>query len=64
MGKHLQKDSWMEIIQRFVHLQIEEFETEGKIYKKEKLIFPRYHQLDAVRKIAKRYWKLALGKTT
>lgn len=48
----LQKDSWMEILQRFLHLETEEFESNGKIYKKEKLIFPRYHQLDAVRKIS------------
>ena len=48
----LQKDSWMEILQRFIHLQTEEIETQGKIYKREKLIFPRYHQLDAVRKIS------------
>lgn len=48
----LQKDSWMEIIHQFVHLQTDEYETEGKIYKKEKLIFPRFHQLDVVRKIS------------
>jgi len=48
----LQKDSWMEILQQFIHLQIEKIETQGKIYKREKLIFPRYHQLDAVRKIS------------
>lgn len=47
----LAKDSWLEIIQSFVHLQTEEIEIEGKIFKKEKLIFPRFHQLDAVRKI-------------
>lgn len=47
----LQKDSWMEIIQRFVHLQIEEIEVDGRTFKKEKLIFPRYHQLDVVREI-------------
>lgn len=47
----LAKDSWLEIIQSFVHLQTEEIEMEGKIFKKEKLIFPRFHQLDAVRKI-------------
>src|SRR5680860_368663 len=43
-----QKESWMEIIQRFVHLQTEEILVGNKIYKKEKLIFPRYHQLDVV----------------
>src|SRR5690554_357680 len=58
----LQKDSWMEIIQRFVHLQTEEIEVEGKIYKKEKLIFPRYHQLDAVRKISKKVLEVGTGK--
>ncbi|MBN7816254.1 type I restriction endonuclease subunit R [Algoriphagus pacificus] len=47
----LQKDSWLEIIQRFVHLQTEEIEVDGRTFKKEKLIFPRYHQLDVVREI-------------
>jgi type I restriction enzyme R subunit len=47
----LAKDSWLEIIGRFLHLQVEEFDFEGRTHKKEKLIFPRFHQLDAVRKI-------------
>jgi len=45
------KDSWLDIIQRFIHLQVEEIEIDGKTFKKEKLIFPRYHQLDVVRMI-------------
>lgn len=45
------KDSWLEIIGRFIHLQKEEIRLGGKSYKKESLIFPRYHQLDAVRKL-------------
>ncbi len=57
-----QKDSWMEILQRFVHLQTEEFETDGRIYKKEKLIFPRYHQLDAVRKISEKVLEVGTGE--
>lgn len=57
----LQKDSWMEILQRFLHLETEEFELNGKIYKKEKLIFPRYHQLDAVRKISSNVLKVEAG---
>ena len=57
----LQKDSWMEILQRFLHLETEEFESNGKIYKKEKLIFPRYHQLDAVRKISSNVLKVEAG---
>ncbi len=57
----LQKDSWLEILQRFVHLQTEEIEVEGKTYKKEKLIFPRYHQLDAVRKIGENVLEVGAG---
>ena len=47
----LVKDSWLDIIGRFLHLQVEEFDFEGRTHKKEKLIFPRFHQLDAVHKI-------------
>ncbi|NLJ82598.1 MAG: type I restriction endonuclease subunit R, partial [Bacteroidales bacterium] len=57
----LQKDSWMEIIQRFVHLQTDEIKIEDKIYKKEKLIFPRYHQLDVVREISSKVLKTGVG---
>ena len=46
------KDSWMDIIGRFLHIQTEYFKYDGKPLKKEKIVFPRYHQLDAVRKIA------------
>ncbi|MGR3982232.1 type I restriction endonuclease subunit R [Pseudoalteromonas sp. 1181_04] len=48
----LAKESWLEIIGRFIHLQVDEYQFEGRLRSKEKLIFPRYHQLDAVRKIA------------
>ncbi|WP_291104653.1 MULTISPECIES: type I restriction endonuclease subunit R [unclassified Dysgonomonas] len=58
----LQKDSWLEIIQQFVHLQTEEIEAEGRTYKKEKMIFPRYHQLDAVRKIGEKVLEVGSGK--
>ena len=47
----LAKDSWLEIIGRFVHLQTEEFEFEGRTRKKQKMIFPRFHQLVSVRKM-------------
>ena len=51
----LMKDSLMEILHKFIHLQVEE-EIEhknGKEIKKEKknIIFPRFHQLDVVRKL-------------
>ena len=42
----------LNILARFVHLQIEEKEDwNGKKYKKEALIFPRYHQWDVVTKL-------------
>ena len=47
----LQVDSWMEIIGRYVHLQKEEYTVEGKKYYKESMLFPRFHQLDVVRKL-------------
>jgi type I restriction enzyme R subunit len=48
----LQVDSWLEIIGRFLHLQKEKYKIDGKEYTKENLIFPRYHQLDVVRKLS------------
>ncbi len=47
----LPRDSWMEILAKFLHLQVEEFYIEGKKAVKETMIFPRYHQLDVVRKL-------------
>ena len=45
-------DSLLNILARFVHLQIEDKENwEGRKTKKETLIFPRYHQWDVVSKI-------------
>jgi len=48
----LERDSILNIIQRYLHLQVEEVEDhQGKKRKKETMIFPRYHQLDATRKL-------------
>lgn len=47
----LQVDSWMELIGRFLHLQKDEFTIDGKKYWKENLLYPRYHQIDVVRKL-------------
>ena len=58
----LVKDSWLDIIQRFIHLQVEEIEIDGKTFKKEKLIFPRFHQLDVVRKITADTKAVGAGK--
>ncbi len=51
----LQKDALLDILQRFIHLSVEE-KTEkinGKRVKKtsKNIIFPRYHQLDVVTKL-------------
>ncbi len=47
----LSVDSWLEIIGRYMHIQKEEFIVDGKKYTKEAMLFPRYHQLDVVRKL-------------
>ncbi len=45
-------DNLLNVLARFVHLQIEEKEDwEGRKYKKETMIFPRYHQWDVVTKL-------------
>jgi len=45
-------ENLLKILARYVHLQIEELEDwEGRKYKKETLIFPRYHQWDVVNKL-------------
>lgn len=51
-----QKDSMMDIIQKFIHLQVKEdkkllADGSERIIKKKALIFPRYHQLDVVRRL-------------
>lgn len=48
----LQRDSLLDLLARFLHLQTEErINEEGRKVKKETLIFPRYHQLQAVRRM-------------
>ena len=48
-----QRDSLLDIVGRFIHLQKEDGvnPNTGKKWSKETMIFPRYHQLDAVRKL-------------
>jgi len=46
----LERGSLLDILARFIHLQIEEKrDDQGRKVKVEAMIFPRYHQLDAVR---------------
>ncbi len=46
-----QRDSLLDILARFTHLQVEEKKVGGRKIRKETMIFPRYHQLDSVRKL-------------
>ena len=48
----LARDSLLDLLARFLHLQIDERITDdGRKIKKETMIFPRYHQLQAVRNL-------------
>jgi type I restriction enzyme R subunit len=48
----LARDSLLDILARFIHLQIEEKrDDQGRKVKVETMVFPRYHQLDAVRRL-------------
>lgn len=51
----LARDSLLDILQRFMHLEVKEkkiaTDRGPKTVRKETIVFPRYHQLDAVRKL-------------
>ena len=49
----LTKDTILDLISRFIFVEVKEDEDArtGKIKRSETLIFPRYHQLDAIRKL-------------
>ena len=51
----LQADSLLDILQRFMHLEVKETQVKTdqgvRTIRKETMIFPRYHQLDSVRKL-------------
>ena len=46
-----QRDSFLDILARFIHVEVKEKTLGGKTVKKETMIFPRYHQLDSVRRL-------------
>lgn len=47
----LARDSLLDILQRFMHLDVSERTVGGKTIRRESMIFPRYHQLDVVRRL-------------
>ena len=46
-----QKDSMMDILQKFIHVQVTEERRGDTVVRKKRLIFPRFHQLDVVRRL-------------
>lgn len=57
------KDSVLDLIGNFLHLQVDEIEDlSGRKKKEEKLLFPRYHQLDTVRRIVEDVKNSGSGK--
>jgi len=47
----LERHSFLDILARFIHLQVEQKKLGGKKVTREKMIFPRYHQLGCVRQL-------------
>lgn len=59
------KEVWLDILTNFLHLEVKEVEDPktGKKSVKETLIFPRYHQLDAVLRLVKAASEEGAGQT-
>ena len=59
-----ERDSWLDIIHRFIHVQTEEIRepATGKKSTRESLVFPRYHQLMATRKMLATTKAAGVGK--
>ncbi|MFN8633572.1 MAG: type I restriction endonuclease [Chloroflexota bacterium] len=47
----LARESLLDVLGRFLHLEVDEKVVDGQKEKRESLIFPRYHQLDVVRRL-------------
>ena len=46
-----ERAAWLDILSRFLHLEVKEEKKIGKKTTRETMIFPRYHQWDSVRKM-------------
>ena len=49
--KILNRESLLDILARFLHLEVKERKFQNRKVTRETMIFPRYHQLDCVRKL-------------
>jgi type I restriction enzyme R subunit len=57
-----ERHAWLDILARVVHLQVkEEVDQQGRKTRKETMIFPRFHQWDAVRKVEAAVRELGAG---
>lgn len=59
----LERHTLLDIVARFLHLEVEEKEVDGKKIRKEKMIFPRYHQWDVVRQLEADARQVGVGKS-
>lgn len=58
------RDVWLDILGNFLHLESKDVEgKDGKKLTKESLIFPRFHQLDAVLRLVKTAGDEGVGQT-
>jgi type I restriction enzyme R subunit len=58
-----QPDAWLKVLGRFLHLQVTEKQSfDGNITRQETLIFPRYHQWDAVNQLLSATRNEGVGK--
>ena len=46
-----EREAWLDILSRFLHMEVKEEKKNGKKTTKETMIFSRYHQWDSVRKM-------------
>lgn len=58
----LAKESFLDLVGKFLHLSVEEFESNGIKKQKETIIFPRYHQMQVVRDLTGDAKKEGAGK--
>ncbi len=62
----LARDSLMDILQRYMHLEVKEKQVKTdkgvRTIRKETMIFPRYHQLGAVRKLVAHTREIGAGR--
>src|SRR5437867_1046484 len=58
-----ERDAWLDILNRFIHLQLAKPGTKSKAALRDAtLIFPRFHQWDAVRRLEARSRDLGPGR--